>query len=218
MAWIFALLLLLNGAYWAYEVYVDAPPPTVDLNKQVSLPGLKLYHEGESALPAPSQMAAAAASTASSSSPPGCFLLGPLSASQADLTRKDLAAQGLVALLLPQDMNSQGVWVYIPPVQYIADATATAARLQAQGEPAEVVAQGEFAGAVSIGHYHTQGAATAAVQALVNKGYAAESRVETVPADQSWIYVAPVTQADQDKLTSWMHAHRPLHQEGISCT
>ncbi len=219
MAWIFALLLVLDGVYWAYEVYVDAPPPKVDLSQQASLPGLKLYHEGESALPAPAIAAppsASAVSTAASAAP-GCYLLGPLSAAQADVTRKELATQGLVALLRPQDMNAQGVWVYIAPVQYIAYATATAEHLQAQGQSAEVVTQGEFTGAVSVGHYHTQEAATAMVQALIAKGYAAESRVESVPADQSWVYVAPVTPQDQDKLSHWMHAHRALHQEGMSC-
>ncbi len=30
MAWIFALLVVLNGVYWAYETYFDAPPAPVD--------------------------------------------------------------------------------------------------------------------------------------------------------------------------------------------
>ncbi len=219
MAWIFALLVVLNGVYWAYETYFDAPPAPVDLQQKSAWPGLQLYHGNEAAVPAKDLIASPlTAAAASTSEAPACVLVGPFSPSEGEVARTSLKTQGLVALSRPQDSSGHGVWVYMPPVQYIADAEAMAARLRAQGHEAEVIDQGGFAGAISLGHYHSDDAAAQLMQKLSAQGYTAESRAEMVPDSQVWIFVQPVTPEDQVKLQRWVQHHAHLHAEDISCS
>ncbi len=217
MAWIFALLVIINGAYWGWEHFYDAPAVAV-ISDDSHLPRLTLIQDRVGALHAAVQQPVSAPTVqAASQASYVCYLVGPFAESEVKAFQQRISTHNMVSRVRAQDVSNRKYLVYLPPYQYTQDAQNKAAELQSKGYKAEVIPEGRYTRAVMLGTFHAESTAQDLVQKMVSMGYPAEAREEDNGSVQTWIYVSPSQPGSIDSVGAWLHHQSGFQAEVTPC-
>ncbi|NNM51296.1 MAG: SPOR domain-containing protein [Pseudomonadales bacterium] len=217
MAWIFALLVIINGAYWGWEHFYNAPAVAL-ISDDSHLPQLILIRDkAGTSHAAVEQVAPPPAAQPTLQTSYVCYLVGPFADAEVQAFQQRITAHGMISRVRAQDVSNRKYQVYLPPYQYTQDAQNKAAELQSKGYKAEVVQDGIYTRAVMLGSFHAESTAQDLVQKLVGMGYPAEAREEESGPVQTWIYVSPSQPGSTDSLGVWLHHQSGVHEEMTPC-
>ena len=208
MPLIFGLLVILNAVFLAWQFFQhqnssDSLPQQPALGKPLQLLSQSgVASEGnaassnsaDEAAPKPAQVGAGSS----------CFRVGPV-------TNPDLLPQleaafsnaGLTVKVEDLTQENTRFWVYIPPLVSLSKANDMEADLRAKGYRAEVVADGQFANAVSLGEFQDQDKADQLRDRLLAGGFQAETHKSPIVKRQQWLKIsstAAVSKGQIDKV------------------
>lgn len=209
MPLIFGLLVILNAVFLAWQFFQhqnssDTLPQQPALGKPLQLLSQSGGTAGDDNA-APSDKADdAVPKLAQAGSGSSCFRVGPV-------TNPDLVPQlqaaftnaGLTVKVEDLTQENTKFWVYIPPLVSLSKANALEVDLRAKGYRAEVVADGQFANAVSLGEFQDQEKADQLRDRLLAGGFQAETHKSPVVKRQQWLKVssnAAISRGQIDKV------------------
>ncbi len=207
MKYVVLLLLAANGAYFAWEWTSPSPPPPPAI--QPDRGNIVLVSELETPPPPaapverPPEPDVVAGSLAAPSG--GCAGLGPLSdLEQAQALVERLAGRNIAGIVQPLDelLEAQDYRVLIDPAPSLEAAFRKLRELQSQDIDSYVIAQGEYALAISLGVYSTEAAAEEAQADIQDKGYAPSIVAMPRTVRQYWVVAGVGTTFDDAQVAA----------------
>lgn len=219
MRWIFIGLLVLNLAYLvAWQLQSNGKPAPggdeVALVETGFPQSLQLLEEVGSA---PRAANAIPPVVPAGSALSGCPAIGPFPEAEVEGVVAGLAAAGFQAAAREVDVPSAIIhWVYIPPSASRELALRQLKELQARSIDSFIVAEGEFARAISLGSFQSRDSAITVQARVRSAGYPAEVQEIRRDIRQHWVVLAePQAQGFTGQVPGW--GRDGLRAERLPC-
>lgn len=207
MPWIFLCLILVNGAYFAWQLMQAAEP-----QKPIRVAAIQDEEGQRLALLSerPDLTAAAAAKReaeeqqadmpALSLSGPQCFNVGPFTAlGGAQQFAERIQAKQLLTRIDVQKADKIDYWVFLPAFNSRDKAEIKLRELKQKGVESFIVNEAPYTNAISLGHFSRRELADELKLRLQAGGIPAEYRELSKPGEERWVYVAPGTSGAEVK-------------------
>lgn len=206
MPWIFLCLILLNGAYFAWQLTKASEPrqPVAVAAVEAGGARLALLSERSDLLAAAQTQPVVEDEQAEEPLPtptgPHCFSIGPFtSAGSAGQFAGRMQGQQLQARVDVLKADKVDYWVFLPAFNSREKAEARLRELKQKGVDSFIVNEAPYANAISLGHFSRRESADELRGRLQVAGISAEYRELTKPGEERWVYVAPGSGAAEVK-------------------